>query len=221
LITKQGVLIERARREYKKVFIDKIGVNYQYRQINGEELAYQYNPSSRILNLLFDGSNSCKEWASNLKVLKKQSNDISDNSKAMFHKGFYDTFEFMWEGFLKDLIESKNIKRIYIRGHSRGAVAALLTHRKIKKYYKRIIPYGIGFGMPCCMNLSAALECNIYEYTHDFISVEHYQDIVPHVLKHKMGYEPAPCKYVYTGSKWARRFRFWKRIYPHTHYFDK
>jgi hypothetical protein len=220
LTSKEKDFVKKQKQVYKSVYIDK-NSNFNCMNVYGEEVALNYNKSSKILSVVFDGSNSAKEWKSNAKIMKTQSDDLIDDNAIKFHTGFYRSFQSIYEEVLEKILYRYDLKHVIIRGYSRGAVFTALLHRKIRKYHPKMTVQSVSFGMPCFMNYKAALFCNHEKWLKDFISIEHYQDIVPHVLEYKMGFVPTPCKRVYIGSKWAKAFRWWKKISVHMNYFNK
>lgn len=70
-----------------------------------------------------------------------------DRSDVYVHSGFYTDFCEI-KDYVKDIINSFNISKIYFSGHSKGSAISTLTSLYVSLIYKNIKIYNIGFGSP-------------------------------------------------------------------------
>ena len=147
-------------------------------------LAYDISLDWHIL--AFEGSQDLLDWISNLQI--DELVPYKDHPDARVHHGFWVGYAKVRDQILRDLVE-RNVSRLFLTGHSRGAAEATLAALDIREELGNISMTMVNFGSPRVGNqaYSSLFESEMTGQS-KWWRVTHARDPVPRLPPRLFGY---------------------------------
>lgn len=153
---------------------------------NNSDTAYCVNITPKAVTIVFRGTDSKDEWRSNFRVCKKKIPYNNVNSPVRVHCGFIDTYK---RADVRDKIHSlipKDVCRVIVTGHSRGAALALLCALDVQYNFPDKSVEAYLFGCPRVGN--AAFKKSYNHRVFKTLRIDNGNDIVTKLPPAILGY---------------------------------